>query len=250
MTSVPTSMPPPAAAALRVFHIAAEQFRELDGLPEALPPAGFLWVAWSRGAFADRHPETQAALQRWGLGPLVDLHVSDLLNVQLPSHFDDTSWYDLLIFRRLATTAAPPPNGAPPAGRVDKHTAHVALESVRTTPVGFAVYDRLLLTVHPEDCLLREFFVQRWTTLAPAGDVRGSARLPAGPADQMLRMVNHVVDGYLELRRLLSRQLGTLQQQLLDPRYRFADWTAVLDSRTALHQLEDTSEDQRAAIQE
>ena len=33
---------------------------------------------------------------------VVDLHVSDLLNTQLPSQFDDTSWYDLMVIRRLA----------------------------------------------------------------------------------------------------------------------------------------------------
>ena len=31
----------------------------------------------------------------------------------------------------------------------------------------------------------------------------------------MLRMVNHMVDSYLELRRLMTRQLGVLQQELL-----------------------------------
>jgi hypothetical protein len=34
----------------------------------------------------------------------------------------------------------------------------------------------------------------------------------------MLRMVNHMVDSYLDLRRLLTRHLGTLQQELLDPK--------------------------------
>jgi Mg2+ and Co2+ transporter CorA len=255
-----------AATPLRIFHVAGEHFHELQALPGAVPAGGFVWVAYARSAFAQSHPEVQAALQRWGVGPLVDLHISDLLNAQLPSHFDDTSWYDLLIFRRLAaqtqaqaenaasTSASVPPSQAAPlprtTPRVDTRSARVALESVSTSPVGFAVYDRVLITVHPEDCALREFFVHRWTTLAPAGDLRGSARLPASPAEQMLRMVNHMVDGYLDLRRLLSRQLGTLQQQLLDPRHRFADWSAVLDSRTTLHQLEDISEDQRAAIQE
>ena len=32
--------------------------------------------------------------------------------------------------------------------------------------------------------------------------------MPTSPADLMLRMVNHMVDSYLELRRLLTRQLG------------------------------------------
>jgi Mg2+ and Co2+ transporter CorA len=47
-------------------------------------------------------PELQAALQRWTGGQLVDLHVSDLANAHLTSHFDYTSWYDVLVFRRLA----------------------------------------------------------------------------------------------------------------------------------------------------
>jgi Mg2+ and Co2+ transporter CorA len=66
----------------------------------------------------------------------------------------------------------------------------------------------------------------------------------------MLRMVNHMVDNYLDLRRLLTRQLGYLQQQLLDPRSRFDDWSMLLESRNRLHLLEDTCEDQRSAVQE
>ena len=63
----------------------------------------------------------------------------------------------------------------------------------------------------------------------------------------MLRMVNHMVDSYLDLRRLLTRQLGHLQQELLSPKSRFGDWQVLLDSRNALHLLEDTCEDQRSA---
>jgi magnesium transporter len=66
----------------------------------------------------------------------------------------------------------------------------------------------------------------------------------------MLRMVNHMVDSYLDLRRLLTRQLTTLQQQLLDPKSRFDDWQVLLDSRNTLHMLEDVCEDQRSAVQE
>ena len=66
----------------------------------------------------------------------------------------------------------------------------------------------------------------------------------------MLRMVNHMVDSYLELRRLLTRQLEFLQQQLFDPRGGINIWRMLLESRNALHQLEDICEDQRAAIVE
>jgi magnesium transporter len=106
--------------------------------------------------------------------------------------------------------------------------------------------------VHPADCAVREHFASRYVGLAGNGptDVRGSSRLPTSPADLMLRMVNHMVDSYLELRRLLTGQLGQLQKDLLDTRSRFEDWSVLLDSRNALHALEDICEDQRSAVQE
>ena len=235
---------------MRVFHVGPDQFAEIDGLPQALPDAGFLWIGLSRHAFELQHHEVQAALHRWSTGQLVDLHISDLANHQLPSQFDYTSWYDLLVFRRLA----PGPNaehllvdahaGAGPAA------AGETPEAIDTRPVGFAAFDRVLISVHPPDCAVREYFAERLQSLAVSAETRGSARLPTSPADLMLRMVNHLVDGYLDLRRLLSRQLGALQQELLDPRRPFSDWSALLQSRNALQLLEDTCEDQRGAVQE
>ena len=66
----------------------------------------------------------------------------------------------------------------------------------------------------------------------------------------MVRMVNHMVDSYLELRRLLTRQLTYLQQELFSPRSRYDTWQVLLESRNTLHLLEDTCEDQRSAIVE
>lgn len=230
---------------MRVFHLGAERFTELDGLPEQLPPDGYLWIGCARRVFELQTADLQAALQRWTGGQLVDLHVSDLLNNQLPSHFDYTSWYDLLVFRRLAAGAG---SEALFAGR-RRGAAHRPLGSIDTSPVGFAVFDRVLLTVHPADCAVREHFAQRLAQIG-GGEARAAPRLPPSPPDLMLRMVNHMVDGYLELRRLLTRQLGELQDELLDPRSRFRDWRVLLAARTTLHLLEDTCEDQRSAVQE
>ncbi|HLO92842.1 MAG TPA: magnesium transporter CorA, partial [Burkholderiaceae bacterium] len=69
---------------MRVFHVAAEGFTELEHWPATLPEQGFLWIGSARREFEVRSPELQAALQGWGLAPIVDLHVSDLLNAQLP----------------------------------------------------------------------------------------------------------------------------------------------------------------------
>jgi hypothetical protein len=46
----------------------------------------------------------------------------------------------------------------------------------------------------------------------------GRSRLPTSPADLMLRMLNVMVDSYLELRKELSAELDRWQQELLRPR--------------------------------
>ncbi len=234
---------------MRVFHVLADHLVELDALPDELPAGGFVWVASGRREFEVGAADMQQCLQRWGCGQLVDLHVIDLLNNQLPSHFDTTSWYDLLVFRRLAAGA-----GSASLFVDEQHgtlaSARDALAAIDTSPVGFAVFDRVLLSVHPAECPVREFFAQRLRQQAQGSEARGTVRLPTSPADLMLRMANHMVDSYLELRRLLTRQLGTLQSELLNPRGRFDDWKVLLDARNTLHMLEDICEDQRSAMQE
>jgi magnesium transporter len=233
---------------MRIFHVGPDQFVELDELPAALPDMGFVWIGSARREFEVNVAHVQARLQAWNCGQLVDLHVSDLLNQQLPSNFDSTSWYDLLVFRRLAIGAGSEALMADDAMSTPSG-ARKALASIDTSPVGFAVFDRVLLTVHPADCAVREHFAQRLLQQA-SGDARGASRLPASPADLMLRMANHMVDSYLALRRLLTRHLGALQSELLDPKSRFGDWKLLLDARNTLHMLEDTCEDQRSAMQE
>lgn len=223
---------------MRIFHIQGDQFSELQTLPEAAPASGYLWIGIARAEFEPNVGALQGALQRWSGGQLVDLHVSDLLNPQLTSHFDYTSWYDLLVFRRLAAvTTGDEPGNAP-----------AALTRIDTSPVGFAVFDRVLLTVHPADCMVREYFANRLQQQTPGGDMRNSARVPPSPADMALRMVNFIVDSYLDLRRLLTKQLDQLQQELFSPSASYSSWKLLLDSRNSLHLLEDTCEDQRAAI--
>jgi magnesium transporter len=238
---------------MRIFHIDGDQFSELLELPNALPSSGYLWVGSARREFEVGTPSIQAALQRWTGGQLVDLHVSDLLNNQLPSHFDYTSWYDVMVFRRLAAGA-----GSAALFMDDTQgtasSARAALQAIDTSPVGFALFDRVLITVHPTDCQVRDFFANRFqqqVLQAPTiGEGRGAARLPPSSADLMLRMINHMVDGYLELRRLLTRQLGYVQQELFNPRSPFDNWQMLLESRNTLTVLEDTCEDQRSAITE
>jgi magnesium transporter len=233
--------------ALRVFHIRGEQLVELDRVPEALPDGGFVWLACARPTFEAQLATLQSALHALTGTALLELHVSDLLNEQLPSHYDDTSGYDLIVIRRLAAAAGATDDAAHLG--VAQHARRL-LAAIDTRAVGFAVFDRVLLTVHPGDCAVREYFAQRLAAQTAGADLRGNSRLPTSAADLMLRMVNHMVDSYLELRRLLTRELGLLQTELLNTRSRFDDWAVLLESRNALHLLEDTCEDQRSAVQE
>jgi Mg2+ and Co2+ transporter CorA len=244
---------------MRIFHIHSGGVQELAELPAQMPALGFVWIACARPAFQARLAEIQASLQTLVGLQMVDLHVSDLLNVQLPSHYDYTSQYDLLVFRRLATAqgdgVAQPPAVAESSAR---SSGPPVLRRIDTSPVGFAVFDQLLLTVHPSDCAVRDAYATRLMALAPAASTNGEgrsnpaagARLPTSPADLMLRVVNQMVDGYLDLRRELTRQLDHWQNELLKPRARYVNWNSLLEARLSLHMLDEICEDQRTAVQD
>ncbi len=249
---------------MRIFHIHSGGVQELTVLPTQMPAQGFVWIACARPAFQAQLAEIQARLQTLVGLQLVDLHVSDLLNVQLPSHYDYTSQYDLLVFRRLATaqgdTIDSPVGGDSPASPL-KRSGPPVLRRIDTSPVGFAVFDQLLLTVHPADCAVHDAYAARLLASLPAGNGNGNgtesrsspapgARVPTSPADLMLRVVNQMVDGYLDLRRELTRQLDHWQNELLKPRARYVNWSSLLEARLALHKLDEICEDQRTAVQD
>jgi len=235
------------------FFLISDTFDELPDWPDKLPDKGFLWVTSGRREFEVHLASVQERLLALAGGGLVDPHVSDLLNPQLPSQYDYTSWYDILVFRRLAAAQGTERMFLDDA-QGTASSARQALAAIDTSPVGLAVFDKVLLTVHPADCTVRDFFEARLNqiggTEARTDGRGGQTRLPPSPADLMVRIVNHMVDSYLDLRRLLTRQFGYLQSELLSARNPFTHWQALLESRSALHQLEDTCEDQRSAIQE
>ena len=241
---------------MRIFHIhhnSVTESEQLSALESAGPPSqGFIWVACGRREFEVLQGQIQSMLHKVCGLQLVDLHITDLLNNQLPSHYDYTSQYDVLVFRRLAAGAthnetespaesvnALPSRGGPPI-----------LRRIDTSPVGFAVFDKLVLTVHPTDCSVRDAYAGKLLLSASAESKAAGARLPSGPADLMLRVVNLMVDGYLALRRELTHQLDHWQSELLNPDTRFDNWSALLDARLALHQLDEICEEQRSCIQD
>lgn len=237
---------------MRVFHINGTAIAESDALALQLPEAGYLWIACARREFEVMLPQIQAALTALAGNALVDLHVSDLLNNQLPSHYDYTSQYDVLVFRRLAAGVSETDLAQPgePLHEAPLHVGPAVLRRIDTSPVGFAVFDRVLLTVHPADCAVRDAYAARMLNASSAESRGAGSRLPASPADLMLRIVNQMVDSYLDLRRELTRELDHWQSLLLKPRSRFNNWSALMEARLTLHQLDEICEDQHAAIQD
>ena len=241
---------------MRVFTVSGQQVHAGLAIPRQLPEQGYVWIACSRERFQDELVLIQDSLQQLTGQTLVDLHVSDLLNAQLPSRFDYTSHYDLLVFRRLAqrpdSSAADPSTGL--KLQSGKRPGPPVLHRIDTSPVGFAVFDRVLLSVHPADCAVREAYASRLLASTQAPDTHdlrstGARGVPSSPADMMLRIVSQMVDSYLDLRRELSRQLDHWQAELLSPRTRFNRWDALLHARLALHQIESLCDDQRTALQ-
>jgi Mg2+ and Co2+ transporter CorA len=256
---------------MRVFIVSGQHVQDALAMPRALPENGFVWVACSRTFFASEQNQIQQSLQNLTGHNLLDLHISDLLNAQLPSRFDLTSHYDVLVFRRLASANRDTEiNAVSGLKKIKgKLSGPPALRRVDTNPIGFAVFDKVLLSVHPDDCAIREAYASR--LMAASQDVQqteivktpqnakpdtsddrstGARGIPVSPADMMLRMVSQVVDVYLDLRRELTRQLDHWQAELINPDTRFNNWSALLEARLSLHHLDEICEDQRSAMQD
>ena len=186
---------------------------------------------------------------------LLDLHLKDLGNADHPSNYDYTSIYDLVVFRRLASPAEVDEElkARAPREAAGRPQALASFRRVRTRAMGFVVFDRLLVTVHPPGCMTARTFIERYvadTALTDGQATVSRMRLPASPADLMLRMLNLMVDGYLDLRKQLSAEMTRWQQGLLRGEERRTDWSALMLARSELHQLEDLCEEQGDAVQE
>ncbi len=232
---------------MNIVEFSGDTLRFLDAVPDAVAPGALLWIYLDRPHFAKHKADVQCACQRLGGSALLDLHCEDLDSAQHPSHYDYTSVYDLLVFRRLATAAEVNSNG-PATGQ-----GPGVIQRIESRAVGFALFDRLLISVHPEDCYAARSFVERFLAdvkFAVDSTGTGRSRLPTSSSDLVLRMVNAMVDSYLALRKDLSGQLDHWQEALLKPNTSFNNWKSLMAARSQLHTLEDLCEEQHDAMQE
>jgi magnesium transporter len=238
---------------MQIVEFASGTLRFLEAVPEQAPENGFIWIYLERESLRSHLSTLQHACQRLGGSTLLDLHVQDLDNRSHPSYYDYTSIYDQVVFRRLATSEEVELELRAASEAIDKDSALPSFQRIRTRAVGFVVFDRLLITVHPGGCYTARSFVERYLSDAVQSDgVAGSTRnrLPTRPSDLMLRMINLMVDSYLELRKQLSAEMDSWQRDLMRPTSKAANWNALLVARSELHKLEDLCEEQNDAMQE
>ena len=248
---------------MHIVEFTAGSLRFVDAVPDSAPADGFVWIYLDRTDFVRHQAELQAAAQRLGGSPLLDVHVQDLTSDAHPSHYDATSVYDMVIFRRLATLAevrAEQERGNAIA-RYNAHGAGApapesrapeAFARIESRAVGFAIFDRLLISVHPGGCYTAVGYVQRFAADAKLALDATAARnrVPQSPTDLVLRLVNTMVDSYLELRKDLADALEGAQNELLKTEPDRRAWATMMRARRRLHVLQDLCEEQQDAVQE
>lgn len=216
------------------------------------PGAGsFLWLDATHDEVAANPEAWREAVAHLTGVALYDPHLSDVVNLKHPSYFDPTQEYQLLVFRKLALAKGAVALGAPAdAGAEDSRRMQDALK-LPTMPVSFLLMDQALVTVREAGS--RTIETARKRLLEAAGKPNGTRvrqRQPASPRELALRLLNAMVDQYLELRQPLTQQIERWQRALFHPRRPFQDWSALLDARNVLHKLDHLCEEQHDALQE
>lgn len=214
--------------------------------PIAEQEAEFIWVECSREDVVNRAEHWQqdiyAATGLW----MNEYHLRDILNLEHPCAFDTLEDYDLLIFRKLIT----------PDDQIKLDTQatekHERVFGLATTPISFMLTPQVLITVREQGNKEVESYIQRMETVLsrPIEEHNKPRKLPATPLDLTLRLLNNMVDGYLDLRVPLTRRVEFWQQELLQGHRRFTKWHQLLQENMAFQQVENLCEEQIETLQE
>ena len=228
-----------------IFHINSTQVAPVADAPSPIPSDSFLWLDATHDELTADPTAWNAAIERATGVRIYDLHLKDAANLAHPSYFDSTQDYAIIVFRKLAL-------GASASGDAQsKRKMPPVFNRLTTEPVTLVLTERSLVTVRASGSRtieamrtrLLEFRQKRDGTM-PAG------RPPSSPAELMLRLLNTMVDQYLELRQPLTSQIDRWQHALLNPRRPFRNWSALLDARIELNKLDHLCEGQHDAMQE
>lgn len=209
--------------------------------------AEFIWVDCTREDVVNRADAWQQDMLEQASLQINEFHVKDILNLEHPCAFDTMDDYDLLVFRKLIT-----PDDEIKIGEkaVEQHERIFGLA---TTPISFIITPQVLITIREKGNKAVENYLQRLAAIMnrntdePQNKTR---KLPLTTLDLTLRLLNSMVDGYLDLRVPLTRRVEYWQQELLQGHRRFTKWQQLLQENMAFQQVENLCEEQIECLQE
>ena len=212
--------------------------------PDASPE--FIWIDCCREDVVNRAEAWQHEIHAATGLMLNEYHVRDILNLEHPCAFDTLEDYDLLIFRKIIT-----PDDHVTIGETAIEQ-HETLFGLATTPVSFVMTPRVLISVREQGNRAIENFITRLDTIVSRDkDQQNKPRkLATSPIDLALRMLNSMVDDYLDVRVPLTKRVEYWQQALLQGHRRFDKWNQLLQENMAFQQIENLCEEQIEVIQE
>ena len=186
-----------------IFLISDNQVILTAAIPDSVPARSFLWLDTT-------HDEVAANPDAWGNAiahatgiQIYDPHLADAVNLHHPSYFDSTQDYAMVVFRKLALS----PDGKNGEKRTEadlKRKLPPVLGKLATQPVTFLLMNRALVTVHA--CHSRTIDATRNRLLEYKFKTDSGShgnRPPQSPQELMLRLLNAMVDQYLDLRQPL-----------------------------------------------
>ena len=226
-------------------HAASQQmYIQLQPIVNVEPE--FTWVDCYRDDVIHRLEQWQQDVYDCTQLRLNELHVKDIQNIEHPCTFDTMDDYDLLIFRKLITPTDQIISGD------NALEEHERLFGLTTTPVSFITTNNILITIRERGNRALENYLTRVQTIAakPVDEQNKPRKMAASALDLQLRLLNSMVDDYLDLRAPLSKRVEFWQQELLQGNRRFTRWQQLFQENMAFQQVENLCEEQIDVLQE
>ena len=234
---------------MQIFYFYAHSVSQqtyIQAQPIADLEPEFTWVDCYRDDVINRLEQWQQEVYDCTQLRLNELHIKDIQNIEHPCTFDTMDDYDLLIFRKLIT-----PNDQI-LNSDDALEKHEQIFGLTTTPVSFITTSNVLITVRERGNHALESYASRVQMIAskPIDEQNKPRKLATSALDLQLRLLNSMVDDYLDLRAPLTKRVEFWQQELLQGKRRFTLWQQLFQENMAFQQVENVCEEQIDVLQE
>lgn len=228
------------------FEHQSEHYTFVQKEPLSGQVPDFIWIDCTREDVVHQIELWQKDIQQQTGIVFNEYHIRDILNLNHPCVFDTIDDYDLLVFRKLIT---PDDQINTSDHNIEKHESVYGLA---TSPISFIMTPQVLITIREKGNKTIENYITRIEAIVcrEIAEQNKPRKLPNTPIDLALRLLNSMVDGYLDLRVPLTKRVEFWQQELLQGHRRFNKWNQLLQENMAFQQIENLCEEQIECLQE